>query len=1009
MPGLIVILFSLWHAKETALQESRQQALTIAKQLAEQQTALLKEIENFTVQLAQLINEDITRSNQGCPDYLLKIQKLNPEIANIGIVNLQGNATCIIKGRANINIADREYFQNAIATKSFAIGFFQNDRSMNTPSVNFAYPLIDQHQQVYGAVVTVINLDWWSQELANFHLPSDALAVITDDNDRIIANYPNDPLRFGKKINTYGFNSNLPILSNTIDLQGINHVLHSKTMYQDATENTLNVYVAMPFNDAIKAANQLFVNTLIAFIGMIIVLCIFAYISLKRDVFKPIARLTHAIGELATGKLPKQFPLNSSELSTLYSHFKEMAKTRLAAEANVKRQHDELSSLLNALPDSYIRINVHGDVLNLGGNISLLNPPSFSRSKLHLRELFDEERSRFLLSRLPTKNGTSQFELSVPNSPTEQIFEMRISAQSNSNEYTIVVQDISHRKHAEKASNLASLVYSNSSEGMAITDPDGLILDVNPAFCEVTQYSKDEILGNTTAILASGKHSKAFYHAMWLQLQKTGRWQGEIINRRKDGELFTEWLTIDTVYNEQHEAQRRVAIFTDITEKKAADELIWHQTHFDHLTNLPNRIELKKRLNQHLNNPLNPDEPLVIMLLDIDHFKDINDTLGHFYGDELLKLIAIRLQQEIVDIEFIARIGGDEFVIVHAKLVTEEHIKKVANDILNAMTKAFILEGEELHIATSIGIAIGPIDGDSSELLLKAADQAMYKAKQSGRNCFKFFNHNLREQAQARMDLLKSMRSGIEQQQFDLYYQPIVNLDSGHIHKAEALIRWQHPTRGVISPAEFIPLAEESRYINPLGQFVFTRALQTLTILRAQVDADFQLSINVSPVQFSCLDSGIDLWPALLKDANLPPSAIVAEITEGLMIAPEQLTQQRLKALVKSGMELALDDFGTGYSSLAYLQQMDADYLKIDKCFVDNIQAGNQDLALCKAIITMAHQFGLKVIAEGIETPEQQQLLLGLGCDYGQGYLFSKPLPEQEFLALVSNQSTTTS
>lgn len=285
----------------------------------------------------------------------------------------------------------------------------------------------------------------------------------------------------------------------------------------------------------------------------------------------------------------------------------------------------------------------------------------------------------------------------------------------------------------------------------------------------------------------------------------------------------------------------------------------------------------------------------------------------------------------------------------------------------------------------------------------------MYKAKQSGRNCFKFFNHNLREQAQARMDLLKSMRSGIEQQQFDLYYQPIVNLDSGHIHKAEALIRWQHPTRGVISPAEFIPLAEESRYINPLGQFVFTRALQTLTILRAQVDADFQLSINVSPVQFSCLDSGIDLWPALLKDANLPPSAIVAEITEGLMIAPEQLTQQRLKALVKSGMELALDDFGTGYSSLAYLQQMDADYLKIDKCFVDNIQAGNQDLALCKAIITMAHQFGLKVIAEGIETPEQQQLLLGLGCDYGQGYLFSKPLPEQEFLALVSNQSTTTS
>lgn len=1007
LPGILVILFSLWHAKETARQESRLQALTVAEQLMDQQTELLKKIKTFTIQLADL--KDFAAPLQtGCPYYLAKIQELQPEIANIGIVNMQGDAVCILQGRKeNINIADREYFKNAVATKSFAIGYFQKDRSINTFSFNFAYPLIDQQQQVYGAVVTVVTLDWWSQILANSHLPEDAIAVITDNNGRIIANYPNDPSLFGENINAYGFSSELPILNSTIELQGINHILHSKTMYTDETKNSLNVYVVMPFNNAIQAANQLFFITLAAFTLMIIGLSIFAHSQLKRNVLTPIAQLTLTIKELAQGLLPKQFSLNSPELNTLYQHFKAMAQTRLTAEASVKRQHDELSSLLNALPDTYIRINVHGDVLNLGGQISQLNLPVCTRSKLHLRELLGEEKSKQLLRNLPCKNKTSQFELIINNSEVEQVFEARISAKLNSNEYTIVLQDISQRKNAEKASHLASLVYSNSSEGMAITDPNGVILDVNPAFCEVTQYSKKEILGNTTAILASGKHSKAFYHEMWLQLQKTGRWQGEIINRRKDGELFTEWLTIDTVYNEHSEAQRRVAIFTDITAKKAAEDLIWHQTHYDHLTNLPNRIELKERLNQRLNNSLNPNEPLVIMLLDLDHFKDINDTLGHFYGDELLKLIAIRLQQEIVDIEFIARIGGDEFVIVHAKLVTEEHIKKVANDILNAMTKAFILEGEELHIATSIGIAIAPIDGDSSELLLKAADQAMYKAKQNGRNCFEFFNHNLREQAQARMDLLKNMRYGIEQKQFDLYYQAIVNLDSGHIHKAEALLRWRHPTRGVISPAEFIPLAEESRYINPLGQFVFTRALQTLTILRAQVDANFQLSINVSPVQFSCLDSGIDLWPALLKAANLPPSAIVSEITEGLMIAPEQLTQQRLKALVKSGMELALDDFGTGYSSLAYLQQMDADYLKIDKCFVDNIQADNQDLALCKAIITMAHQFGLKVIAEGIETPEQQQLLLGIGCDYGQGYLFAKPLPEQEFLALVSNQSTT--
>lgn len=514
LPGILVILFSLWHAKQTARQESRQQALAVAKQLVDQQTELLKKIKAFTIQLADF--EDFTSPLQAsCPYYLSKIQELKPEIANIGIVNMQGDPVCLLKGhKENINIADREYFQNALATKSFAIGYFQKDRSINTLSFNFAYPLIDQQQQVYGAVVTVVTLDWWSQILANFHLPKDALAVITDNNGRIVANYPNNASLLGENINAYGFSSELPMPNSTIELQGINHVLHSKTMYTDETQNSLNVYVVIPFDSAIQAANQLFLYTLAVFSLMIIGLSVFAHNQLKRNVLTPIAQLTLTIKDLTQGLLPKQFSLNSPELNTLYKHFKAMAQTRLAAEANVKRQHDELSSLLNALPDSYIRINVHGDVLNLGGNISLLHPPSFSRSKLHLRELFDEERSRVILSRLPTKNGTSQFELSVPNSATEQIFEMRISAQSNSNEYTIVVQDISHRKHAEKASHLASMVYSNSSEGMAITDPDGVILDVNPAFCEVTQYSKNEILGNTTAILASGKHSKAFYHGM---------------------------------------------------------------------------------------------------------------------------------------------------------------------------------------------------------------------------------------------------------------------------------------------------------------------------------------------------------------------------------------------------------------------------------------------------------------------------------------------------------------
>ncbi|MCQ8879970.1 EAL domain-containing protein [Pseudoalteromonas shioyasakiensis] len=977
------------------------QALALAEQLAAQQTNLLDEIEHFTIELAKL-DAFSSPLQLGCPDYLSEISSLNPEIANIGIINLQGEPQCLLSGmNKDINISDRQYYINALKTHSFAIGFFQKDRSLGTHTVNFAYPLLDAQQVPYGAVVTVITLDWWSQKLANFPLPAGAIAIITDNHNRIVANSTHDIDMFGKNITQFGFSDTAATVSNIIDFDNKSYVIHTQQIVQDNINNTLNVYVAIPFNVPISKANQLFINTLIAFILMIVILCIFARIQLKHVVLTPLARLTTAIQELTKGDLPKQFSLNSDELNHLYKHFAQMAQTRLAAEAHVKRQHDELNGLLSALPDIYIRINIHGDVLNLGGQTSALTLPLDGKSTLHLRDLLGEEKSKQLLTNLPTKNETTQFELVEGSPSTEHIYEARISAKQTSSEYTVVLQDISQRKKAEHASNLASLVYANSSEGMVITDPNAVILDVNPAFCDLTLYRKDEVLGQPISILSSGNHKKAFYRTMWQAIEETGRWQGEVLNRRKDGELFTEWLTIDTVYDEHYQPYRRVAIFTDITEKKAADELIWHQTHFDHLTNLPNRVELKERLNQRLDNKVNIHEPLVIMLLDLDHFKDINDTLGHFYGDKLLKLISQRLLENITDIEFIARIGGDEFVIVHSKLISEEHIKKVAQDILDTMAASFELEGEEVYIAASIGIAIAPNDGDNCEQLLKAADQAMFQAKQSGRNCYKFFNVNLRKQAQARMELLKDIRNGIEQQEFALYYQPIVNLNTGKTHKAEALIRWQHPVKGLISPVQFIPLAEESRYINPLGQFVFTTAIDTLKTLRSHVDENFQLSINVSPVQFSCLDSGIDQWPELLKAANLPLSAIVAEITEGLMITPEPLTQKRLKTLEHSGMELALDDFGTGYSSLAYLQQMDADYLKIDKCFVDNIKTGNQELALCRAIITMAHQFNLKVIAEGIETQEQYQLLLELGCDYGQGYLFSKPLPKSEFISFL--------
>ena len=611
---------------------------------------------------------------------------------------------------------------------------------------------------------------------------------------------------------------------------------------------------------------------------------------------------------------------------------------------------------------------------------------------------------QLLLSQLSKLDVSSNLEFTLEKSDPKRSFEARISAMQSKNEYVVVLRDITQRKINEEALHLASLVYNNSSEGMAITDPAGIIFDVNPAFCKTTLYSKEEVIGRSSSILSSGKHDKNFYNKMWSELQQTGRWQGEVINRKKNGQLYSEWLTIDTVYDTNNAPIRRIAIFTDLTEKKQADETIWRQAHYDHLTDLPNRLELKERLNQRFSNVVTPDNQLVVMLLDIDHFKDINDTLGHHYGDNLLKLVSQRIVQSAKNAEFVARIGGDEFVIVFNRIKSTRHINQIASNILLSLSSALHLENEELFISASMGIACAPNDGENTEQLLKAADQAMYKAKSNGRNCFEFFSADMREYAHARMVLLKDLRSAIELEQFELFYQPIVALNDLHIHKAEALIRWQHPEKGLISPVAFIPLAEETRQINAIGQFVFAQTLQTLNDIKTLTDDTFQISVNVSPVQLSTPESGIDEWYDMLKAAKLPASSIVAEITEGLMINPEALTQRRLKEIVKSGMQLALDDFGTGYSSLAYLQEMDTDYLKIDKRFVDNIQVGSQELALCEAIIVMAHQLGLKVIAEGIETKLQMQLLLEAGCDYGQGYLFSRPLNKSSFMALLADK-----
>ncbi len=434
----------------------------------------------------------------------------------------------------------------------------------------------------------------------------------------------------------------------------------------------------------------------------------------------------------------------------------------------------------------------------------------------------------------------------------------------------------------------------------------------------------------------------------------------------------------------------------DITERKKAEETIFIQAHIDLLTGLPNRRLFMDRLQQAIINAHRQNQKLALMFFDLDHFKYINDTLGHDTGDNLLKEATKRLQTCIREADTLARPGGDEFTLIMSDLHNSNGIERVAQSILEVMSQPFLLQNEQCYISISIGIAMYPDDADTPNDLLNKADQAMYAAKKQGRNQFCYFTPAMQAIAENRLRLANDLRTAIAEHQFSLVYQPIVDLATGKIEKAEALIRWKHPTRGLMNPNDFIPVAEDCGAIKAIGQWVFLQVANQVAIWRENLNPNFQISVNKSPVQFHSTDNNQD-WVEYIKKINLEGNAITVEITEGLLLNASPAITEKLASIRATGMQISIDDFGTGYSSLSYLKKYQIDYLKIDRSFVSNLAQDSTDMALCEAMILMAHKLGIKVIAEGIETSEQCQLLLNAGCDFGQGFFFSKPLSSISF------------
>ncbi len=452
---------------------------------------------------------------------------------------------------------------------------------------------------------------------------------------------------------------------------------------------------------------------------------------------------------------------------------------------------------------------------------------------------------------------------------------------------------------------------------------------------------------------------------------------------------------------------RMVGTHTDITLRKQAEALIWEQAHFDSLTGLPNRRNLRDRLALSLQTAENAGGQLALLFIDLDHFKEVNDTLGHDVGDALLIEAAARIAHCLRPSDTVARMGGDEFTVVLQPLQDAAQAEQVAHQIILALSAAFQLASERVFVSASIGLSIYPQDGLQIESLFKHADQALYVAKAAGRNRLGRFTPELQEAALKRMRLSTDLREALKQHQLFLEYQAIVDLATSQVHKAEALLRWAHPTLGMISPAAFIPLAEATGLILEIGEWVFQQAAAQVKHWRQHLDPKFQISINKSPIQFrdSARSSAQLSWPETMRTLDLDGEALAIEITEGLLLEADEGVRQRLAQMHQAGFRVSLDDFGTGFSSLAYLHKYEIDFIKIDQRFVRQLHPGSKDLALCKAIITMAHELGMQVIAEGIETEAQRQLLLSAGCDLGQGYLFARPMSPAD-LELSLNAGT---
>ena len=671
---------------------------------------------------------------------------------------------------------------------------------------------------------------------------------------------------------------------------------------------------------------------------------------------------------------------------------------RLSEEKFAKAFHASPDGLLLTRQRDGLLIEVNEGFSHLSGYSS---PDVLYRSTLDLKLWVDLQQRIELLSLLKQQGYVRDFRCSIRHKDGRirlcEVSSRPLMIGAETCMLTIA-RDITERHQMQEKLLQTATVFQSTAEGIVFTDLQQTITAVNRAFTEITGYSESEALGQTPRILASGLHDSAFYIAMWHQLSSEGHWQGEICNKRKNGETYPCWMTISAVRDSEHQITHFVAVFADISSLKHAQDRLDHQAHHDPLTNLPNRLLFENRLQQALSDPDRYGQQGAVLFLDLDRFKNINDSLGHPIGDLLLKAIALRLKEQLRDIDTVARQGGDEFIILLPALKNPSDAELIANKLLACFNAPFVAGEHELFISASIGASIYPDDGTDVATLVKNADAAMYRSKLKGRNRIERYTHDLTAQASARVLLEQELRRALERGQLSLSYQPKISLKDHSLVGAEALIRWNHPELGNIPPDRFIVLAEENGMIIPIGDWVLEHACHQLNAWKQMYEPFGPVSVNLSGTQLR-QPALLARIQELLTSYSLEPGGLQLEITENFIMSQTEEALDVLHKLKQMGVQLAIDDFGTGYSSLSYLKRLPLNTLKIDQSFIRGLPDDVDDVAIVRAIIALGRSMQLTIIAEGVETQAQQDFLAKEGCEQIQGYIVSVPLSADEFAA----------